>query len=232
VIFQETVMKTAFGFFSLYLKSMAAGLAAAGIVASAGAGFAEPLALVLDKSKAVAFPAFSELSAGDVVELGNSGHIDLLDYSACREVRITAGRVVFTSTGYEVDGGEEKELRAGNCLQADSGTDPDTADKGLTVTLRSIKAANKTAASLMLRFDDQLKTEYDSVFVSFEGGEPKRFELGENVLTDMPVRDEETDKIDVQLFLQSSTADGEVVMREFTIDPATVGRKTAVVVVK
>ncbi|WP_209010698.1 hypothetical protein [Labrenzia sp. PHM005] len=223
------------GFFFACPKSArmkAAGAAIGGILA-AGAAQAEPIALVLDKSEAVTFPAFTELSPGDVVELGNSGHIDLLDYSACREVRITSGRVMISSTGYVIDGGVEKELRAGNCLQADSGSTPSADEKkGLTVTLRSIKAANKTAASLMLRFDEQLKTDYDTVFVAFEGGAPKRFELGENILTDMPVRSEETDKVDVELFFQGKAPDFGVVMRKFTIDPASVGRKTAVVVVK
>lgn len=222
------------GFFFACPKSArikAAG-AAIGSILAAGAAQADPVALVLDKSNAVAFPAFSELSPGDVVDLGNSGHIDLLDYSACREVRITSGRVTFVAGGYQLEGGVEKELRAGNCLQADSGSAQDNPNKGLTVTLRGIKAANKTAASLMLRFDEQLKDDYDTVFVAFEGGAPKRFDLGENILTEMPVRNAETDKVDVELFLQGKAPDFGVVMRKFTIDPTSVGRKTAVVVVK
>ncbi|MTI08044.1 hypothetical protein E1180_21315 [Roseibium denhamense] len=206
---------------------------ALGVMAlSAVSARAEPMALVLDKSESVSFPAFSELAAGDVVELGNSGHIDLLDYSACREVRIKSGTVSFGASGYVVDGGEEEVLRDGNCLQADSGTDPATADKGLTVTLRGITPANKMAASIMLRFDDELRDQYDTVFVSFEGGSPKRFDLDNSILTDMPVREDEAEAVDVELFLQGKAPDYGVVMRKFKIDPTSVGRKTAVVIVK
>ncbi|MEP3047399.1 MAG: hypothetical protein ABJL55_10690 [Roseibium sp.] len=193
---------------------------------------AEPIALVLDKSEGVSFPAFSELQPGDVINLGNSGHIDLLDYGACREVRITAGIVTVSQDGYALDGSEEKELRAGNCLQAESGTDQTSADKALTVTLRNLKPSNKTAASLMLRFDDQLRDQYGTVFVAFDGGEPKRFEMGENVQTEMPVRDDEGESVNIELFFQDKSEGGQIVSRKFTIDPASVGRKTAVVIVK
>lgn len=209
------------------LLSAGAGCLMFGLSASA-----EPIALVLDKSEAVAFPAFSELAPGDVIELGNSGHIDLLDYSACREVRITAGRILVGQDGYTLEGGEEEELRAGNCLQADSGTEPATADKGLTVTLRGLKPANRTAASLMLRFDDGLRGQYDTVYVAFPGAEPKRFSMGDNILTEMPIREDETETVDVELYFQGKTEDGAMVSRKFTIDPAAVGRKTAVVLVK
>lgn len=215
-----------------FSKKTWAAILLTGTVTIASSVQAEPIALVLDKSEAVAFPAFSELAPGDVIELGNSGHIDLLDYTACREVRITAGTVTVTQEGLTLDGGKETELRAGNCLKADSGTEPVTADKGLTVTLRSLKSANKMAASLMLRFDDQLRKEYETVFVAFEGGEPRRFDMGDNILTDMPVRDDEGEAVDVELFFQGKSEDGQIVTRKFTIDPASVGRKTAVVIVK
>lgn len=205
---------------------------AGGAVATASSARAEPVALVLDKSESVSHPAFTELSPGDVIELGSAGYIDILDYGACREVRIKAGTLTVSATGYSVEGGAEEELRAGNCLQADSGSGPATEDKGLTVTLRGIKPANKTAASLMLRFDNQLRTQFDTVFVSFAGGAPKRFELGDNILTEMPVRETEAEAVDVELFLQGKAPNFGVVMRKFTIDPASVGRKTAVVVVK
>lgn len=212
-------------------RMKAAGAVLAGILASTGAQ-AGPVALVLDKSEAVSFPAFTELSPGDVIELGNSGYVDLLDYGACREVRITSGRVTISAEGYTLDGGEEKELRAGNCLQADSGTAANPEDKGLTVTLRGIRAANKTAASLLLRFDEKLQQDYDTVFISVEGDAPKRFDIDDNILTEMPVRDEETATVDVELYFQGKAPEFGVVTRKFTIDPASVGRKTAVVVVK
>lgn len=194
--------------------------------------FADPVALVLDKSENVGVAAFSELMPGAVVELGD-GHIDLLDYGACQEVRLTSGVLTVSSGGYTLDGGNEKVLRAGNCLQADSGTDVD-ADKGLTVTLRGLNLENKKAASLMLRFDDKLRDQYDTVFVSFEGGAPKRFDFDvlDNILTDMPDRESDEEAVEVELFLQGKAPDFGVVMRKFTIDPDQVGRKTAVVIVK
>lgn len=200
--------------------------------ASAGSAYADPVALVLDKSEDVDVAAFSELMPGDVVDLGGAGHVDLLDYSACQEVRITSGTLNVSSEGFELVGGKEKVLRAGNCLQADSGSSTQTADKGLTVTLRGLTLENKKAASLMLRFDDKAKEEYGSVFVSFAGGEPKRFDVLDHIVTDMPARDSDDEAIEVELFLQGKAPDFGVEMRKIIIDPAQVGRKTAVVLVK
>ncbi|WP_208988557.1 hypothetical protein [Labrenzia sp. VG12] len=206
--------------------------AAAVLSLSTATALADPVALVLDKSENVGVSAFSELMPGTVVELGD-GHIDLLDYGACQEVRLSSGVLTVSSEGYTLEGGEEKVLRAGNCLQADSGTNVE-ADKGLTVTLRGLNLENKKAASLMLRFDDKLRDQYDTVFVSFEGGAPKRFDFDalDNILTDMPDRESEDDAVEVELFLQGKAPDYGVVMRKFTIDPDQVGRKTAVVIVK
>ncbi|TYC50481.1 hypothetical protein FMN50_23580 [Rhodobacterales bacterium] len=193
---------------------------------------ADPIALVLDRSEDVSVSAFTELAPGDVVELGEAGHVDLLDYGACEEVRLTAGKLSVSSEGYVHEGGEKEVLRAGNCLQADSGTEEAKPDKGLTVTLRGLSLESKKAASLMLRFDEKLRSEYDTVFVSFEGGEPKRFDVLENILTAMPERDGDEQAVEVELFLQGKAPDYGVVMRKFTIDPAQVGRNTAVVIVK
>lgn len=196
-----------------------------------GAANAEPVALVLDKSEGVEVSSFTELMPGDVVDLGADGHVDLLDYAACQEVRLKAGTVTVSSSGYSLDGGQEKVLRAGNCLKADADANTDSAAKGLTVTLRGLTLSDKKAAALMLRFDDDLRDQYDTVFVSFEGGAPKRFEVLDNILTDMPSK-EDDEEVDVELFLQGKAPDYGVVMRKFTIDPAEVGRKTAVVIVK
>ncbi|WP_428649266.1 hypothetical protein [Roseibium sp.] len=215
------------------LKS--AGLAAAlafGVSALTGTAQADPIALVLDKSEDVDISAFTELMPGDVVDLGESGYVELLNYAACQEVRVKAGKLTVSSEGYTLDGGEENVLRAGNCLQADSGTGTETADKGLTVTLRSLKLSNKKAASLMLRFDDKLRDEYGTVFVSFAGGPPKRFDVLENIMTDMPSRETEDEAVEVELFLQGKAPDYGVEMRKITIDPVEVGRETAVVIVK
>lgn len=204
------------------------------MVMASGTGFAvaDPVALVLDRSDGVQIQAFSELKPGDVVDLGSSGHVDLLDYAACQEVRIKSGTISVNSEGYAVSGGEEELLRAGNCLKADSGSDNQKADKGLTVTLRGLDLETKTAASLMLRFDNKLRDEYDTVFVSFSGGAPKRFDVLDNILTEMPERDAENKAVEVELFLQGKAPDYGVIMRKITIDPAKVGRKTAVVIVK
>ncbi len=204
---------------------------ALGALAS-GQAFADPVALVLDRSEGIDVAAFSELMPGDVILLGATGHVDLLDYSACQEVRIKSGTLTVSSAGISLEGGEEKVLRAGNCLQADSGSSSNTADKGLTVTLRGLTLENKKAASLMLRFDDKAKDQYGSVFVSFGGGEPKRFDVLDNIVTEMPKRDNDEEAVEVELFLQGKAPDFGVEMRKITIDPAQVGRKTAVVLVK
>lgn len=214
-------------------RSSKTGCTAALVLAlSAGAAFADPVALVLDRSEGVDVTAFSELMPGDVVDLGEGGHVDLLDYGACQEVRLTSGTLSMAADSYSLDGGAEEVLRAGNCLQAHSGSDEEQADKGLTVTLRGLTLETKKAASLMLRFDDALRNEYDTVFVSFEGGAPKRFDVLDNILTEMPNRDTENEAVEVELFLQGKAPDYGVVMRKFTIDPAKVGRNTAVVIVK
>ncbi|WP_298982053.1 hypothetical protein [uncultured Roseibium sp.] len=203
-----------------------------GLAAAVSTAFAEPVALVLDKSEGIGVSAFEELMPGDVIDLGKSGHIDLLSYGACQEVRLMAGVVNVSSNGYTLEGGEEKLLRAGNCLQAESGSEDEKADKGLTVTLRGLTLENKKAASLMLRFDNKLREEYDKVFVSFGGGAPKRFDVLDNILTEMPDRVEEDESVEVELFLQGKAPDYGVVMRKITIDPVQVGRETAVVIVK
>ncbi|MEW4461837.1 hypothetical protein AB1K42_27395 [Roseibium algicola] len=225
----KRILKHACSRRSLQATSALAGLMFA---LSAGSALADPIALVLDKSEGVDVSAFTELMPGDVVELGATGHVDLLDYSACQEVRIQAGVLKVSSEGYTAEGSEQKVLRAGNCLQADSGTDSEKADKGLTVTLRGLTLENKKAASLMLRFDNKLRDQYDTVFVSFGGGEPKRFDMLDNILTDMPNREPEDEAVEVELFLQGKAPDYGVVMRTITIDPVQVGRKTAVVIVK
>jgi hypothetical protein len=225
----KQILKHACSGRSLRSTSALAGLMFA---VSAGSALADPIALVLDKSEDVDVSAFTELMPGDVVELGATGHVDLLDYSACQEVRIQAGVLKVSSEGYTTEGSEQSVLRAGNCLQADSGTDSDKADKGLTVTLRGLTLENKKAASLMLRFDNKLRDQYDTVFVSFGGGEPKRFDMLDNILTDMPDREPEDEAVEVELFLQGKAPDYGVVMRTITIDPVQVGRKTAVVIVK
>ncbi|WP_082837188.1 hypothetical protein [Labrenzia sp. OB1] len=216
---------------SLYATGLAAAFTL-GFSGLSGPALADPIALILDKSEAVQVSAFTELMPGDEVDLGSDGHIDLLDYAACQEVRVKSGKITVSSSGYALDGGQQEVLRAGNCLQADSGTGDETANKGLTVTLRGLALENKKAASLMLRFDDRLRDEYDTVFVSFEGGEPKRFDVLDNIMTEMPDREAENDAVEVELFLQGKAPDYGVVMRKFTIDPAQVGRKTAVVIVK
>lgn len=225
----KRILKQACSRRSLQATSALAGLMFA---LSAGSALADPIALVLDKSEGVDVSAFTELMPGDVVDLGATGHVDLLDYSACQEVRIQAGVLKVSSEGYTAEGSEQKVLRAGNCLQADSGTDSEKADKGLTVTLRGLTLENKKAASLMLRFDNKLRDQYDTVFVSFGGGEPKRFDMLDNILTDMPNREPEDEAVEVELFLQGKAPDYGVVMRTITIDPVQVGRKTAVVIVK
>ncbi|CTQ42058.1 MULTISPECIES: hypothetical protein [Stappiaceae] len=225
----KRILKHACSRRSLQATSALAGLMFA---LSAGSALADPIALVLDKSEGVDVSAFTELMPGDVVDLGATGHVDLLDYSACQEVRIQAGVLKVSSEGYTAEGSEQKVLRAGNCLQADSGTDSEKADKGLTVTLRGLTLENKKAASLMLRFDNKLRDQYDTVFVSFGGGEPKRFDMLDNILTDMPNREPEDEAVEVELFLQGKAPDYGVVMRTITIDPVQVGRKTAVVIVK
>ncbi|QFT00120.1 hypothetical protein FIV06_22025 [Labrenzia sp. THAF191b] len=225
----KRILKHACSRRSLQATSALAGLMFA---LSAGTALADPIALVLDKSEGVDVSAFTELMPGDVVDLGATGHVDLLDYSACQEVRIQAGVLKVSSEGYTAEGSEQKVLRAGNCLQADSGTDSEKADKGLTVTLRGLTLENKKAASLMLRFDNKLRDQYDTVFVSFGGGEPKRFDMLDNILTDMPNREPEDEAVEVELFLQGKAPDYGVVMRTITIDPVQVGRKTAVVIVK
>ncbi|UFI01553.1 hypothetical protein [Roseibium aggregatum] len=225
----KRILKHACSRRSLQATSALAGLMFA---LSAGSALADPIALVLDKSEGVDVSAFTELMPGDVVDLGATGHVDLLDYSACQEVRIQAGVLKVSSEGYTAEGSDQKVLRAGNCLQADSGTDSEKADKGLTVTLRGLTLENKKAASLMLRFDNKLRDQYDTVFVSFGGGEPKRFDMLDNILTDMPNREPEDEAVEVELFLQGKAPDYGVVMRTITIDPVQVGRKTAVVIVK
>ncbi len=219
-------------------KSIGEGLGVAVFAAALGMGIAtgpaiaEPMALVLDKSEGVAVSSFAELKPGDVVELGAAGHVDLLDYSACQEVRMKSGILHVSSEGLSLDGGAQEVLRAGNCLQANSGTGAATADKGLTVTLRGLTLDNKKAASLMLRFDENVQNQYGSVFVSFGGGEPRRFDLLDNIVTEMPDRASENESVEVELFLQGKAPDFGVEMRKITIDPSQVGRKTAVVLVK
>lgn len=227
----KTLVKS---FFGLSGQTAVRGAAAFILTLSAGsaAALADPVALVLDRSEEVPVAAFSELKPGDTVDLGAAGHIDLLDYAACQEVRITAGTISVGSGGIVVDNGQKNVLRAGNCLQADAGADGPQPDKGLTVTLRGLSLESKKAASLMLRFDNRLRDDYDTVFVSFGGGAPKRFDVLDNILTDMPSRDGEDEPVEVELFLQGKAPDYGVIMRKITIDPDQVGRNTAVVIVK
>ncbi|WP_242390362.1 hypothetical protein [Polymorphum gilvum] len=203
--------------------------AAIGLALGLVAAQADPVAMVLDRSENVTFAAFSELYPGDVVTLGETGHVDLLDYATCREVRITGGTVSATGDGLTVENGEERELRPGNCLgQKAAASD----SKGLAVTMRGIVPENKVAASLMLRFDDDLKARFDTVLVSFAGGPPHEFPMDDRVLAEMPAWSAEGEEVPVEIFLKGKASDGTVELRQFTVDPLQVGRNTAVVVVK
>jgi len=206
-------------------------LMAAVVVTAAGSAAAEPVAMVLDRTEGVAFPAFAELSPGDVITMQRTDHVDLLDYTRCREVRIKSGTVSATSGGLVIEGGLEQELRAGNCLTGPTGNGGQDA-KGLTVTLRGIQPDSKVAASLMLRFNQALRNRFDNVFVSFGGGPPQQFEMMDKVMTEMPSRSSDDETVDIEVFLQGSSAEAGVEVRQFTLDPAQVGRRTAVVVVK
>ncbi|MDN3719115.1 hypothetical protein QW131_07595 [Roseibium salinum] len=84
---------------SLQFGGVAAALAM-GAALMPGSALAGPIALVLDKSENIDVSAFAELMPGDVVDLGSSGHIDLLDYAACQEVRVKSGVLSVSSSGF------------------------------------------------------------------------------------------------------------------------------------
>lgn len=200
---------------------------------------ADPVAMVLDRSEGVDASAFAELMPGDEIALGTGGHVDLLDYTACREVRITGGSVTATATGLMIVEGEEKELRPGNCLKQEAGNSGTDGGKGLAVTMRGLIPENKVAASLMLRFGEDLKQRYDSVFVSVDGGKPQEYKLDDKVLAEMPElaaavngKTTDADGVPIELIFKPRAGTGESEIRQFTLDPLEVGRETAVVVVK
>ncbi|WP_208991340.1 hypothetical protein [Pannonibacter phragmitetus] len=231
---------------SLAPHSAARGLALGlglSLLGSVSAFAADPVAMVLDRSEGVQASAFTELFPGDAVALGSEGYVDLLDYTSCREVRVTGGTVTAVSSGLEVAEGQETELRPGNCLQQQT-TNADTgASKGLATTLRSVRPENKVAASLMLRFGDDLKERYDSVMISVDGGEPKEYKLDDTALSEMPLTTPEDaaaamaggtvrNSVPVELMFKPKEGAGDAEVRQFTLDPSGVGRDTAVVVVK
>lgn len=213
------------------------------LLSSVSALAADPVAMVLDRSEGVEASAFTELFPGDTVALGSEGYVDLLDYTSCREVRVTGGTVTASGTGLEVAEGEEKELRPGNCLQQQTNNAGTDGSKGMATTMRSVRPDNKVAASLMLRFGDDLKERYDSVMISVDGGEPKEYKLDDAALSGMPLTTPEdaaaamaggtvSNSVPVELMFKPKEGSGEAEVRQFTLDPSDVGRDTAVVVVK
>lgn len=217
------------------LRRLAVGVSLAALTASA-AFAADPVAMVLDRSEGVNATTFAELIPGDEIALGTGGYVDLLDYTACREVRITGGSVTATSSGLVIAEGEEKELRPGNCLKQEAGNAGTDGGKGLAVTMRGLIPENKVAASLMLRFGEDLKERFDSVFVSVDGGAPQEYKLDDKVLADMPdlvvPADGKGSGVPIELIFKPRAGTGESEIRQFTLDPLEVGRETAVVVVK
>jgi hypothetical protein len=231
---------------SLAPHSVARGLALGlglSLLSSVSALAADPVAMVLDRSEGVEASAFTELFPGDTVALGTEGYVDLLDYTSCREVRITGGTVTAAGTGLEVAEGQETELRPGNCLQQQTNNAGTDGSKGLATTMRSVRPENKVAASLMLRFGDDLKERYDSVMISVDGGEPKEYKLDDAALSGMPLTTPEdaaaamaggtvSNSVPVELMFKPKEGSGETEVRQFTLDPSGIGRDTAVVVVK
>ncbi|MFN4008451.1 MAG: hypothetical protein ACK4K8_00725 [Pannonibacter sp.] len=217
------------------LRRLAAGVSLAALTATV-AFAADPVAMVLDRSEGVNATAFAELMPGDEIALGTGGSVDLLDYTACREVRIIGGSVTATSSGLVIAEGEEKELRPGNCLKQEAGNAGTDGGKGLAVTMRGLIPENKVAASLMLRFGEDLKERYDSVFVSVDGGAPQEYKLDDKVLADMPdlvaPAEGKGNGVPIELTFKPRAGTGEAEIRQFTLDPLEVGRETAVVVVK
>ncbi len=221
--------------------SLAAGAVCLGL---ATAAHAEPKALVLDHSDDVTFPAFTELQPGDEIQLGKSGHVDLLDYSACREVRITSGEVKVTGTGLEVKGGEETELRAGNCmgqaqtLSQGAGQGTDAAASGETAGTSDGAMGNaqmsvaqhadesKVATSVMLRFGEDARAKYDSVAVSVDGKPAQVNKVQDFVLNDVTPHADGS-PVPVTVYLKGAGNDGAVVARQYYVDANTLAGMAA-----
>lgn len=111
---------------------LGAAVLAGGLALGSSAAFAEPVAMVLDISGGSEIAPFTELSDGEVLELGEGIRVELLDYRKCREIAVTGGKVSATADGLEVSDGEMSELRPGKCIQkADAGGLPPAGGAGL-----------------------------------------------------------------------------------------------------
>jgi hypothetical protein len=78
---------------------------------------AAQVALVIDISDSVesAVQAFSEIEAGDMVDLGTHGRLEFLDYYSCKNVVIVGGRVSFTDRRFLLRGGKIIDESRGKC---------------------------------------------------------------------------------------------------------------------
>ncbi len=225
----------------------------------ASSALAEPVAMVLDASEGSNVAAFTELADGETLDLGTEARVELLDYRKCQEISVTGGKISVTADGLEVEGGELTALRPGKCIQsaavqplpsaggALAGTPGQAAIAGATsggapLTTGSIAAttqepkaadsvdANAKAASVLLRFDGEVRARYDNVFVSVDGGAPQRFAIDDPVLTELPAAG------GAEVELRFEDVDGsegvEPETRHFTFGTPDEGRSTSVILVK
>lgn len=220
---------------------------------------AEPVAMVLDASEGSNVAAFTELADGETLDLGTEARVELLDYRKCQEIAVTGGKISVTSDGVEVEGGELTALRPGKCIQSASvqplppsggalaGTEgqaaiADATSGGAPLTTGSIATtlevpkaadsveANAKAASVLLRFDGEVRARYDNVFVSVDGGAPRRFSVDDPALTELPA------PVGAEFELRFEDVDGsegvEPETRHFTLQATDEGRSTSVILVK
>jgi hypothetical protein len=78
---------------------------------------AKPVALVLDSTQDVAtkVPAFSEVAAGQTIDLGTDGEVELVHYTSCRTTRIRGGVVKIGVQKADVSATEVVSDSPSNC---------------------------------------------------------------------------------------------------------------------
>ncbi|MBA5778758.1 hypothetical protein H2509_16660 [Stappia sp. F7233] len=233
-----------------------------GLALGSAAAFAEPVAMVLDVSEGSEIAPFTELSDGEVLELGTEIRVELLDYRKCREIAVIGGKVSATPEGLEVTEGEMSELRPGKCIQkADAGSLPAAGGAGLanspgqaaindaagpaTAPAQAAPGGNPQPVETADAGASSPQSKAASVLLRFDGAMRERYDnvfvsidggAPQRFAIDDPILTEMPLDGEGEVELRLEGADGSAETpaetRKFTLDDPEDGRATSVILVK
>lgn len=158
-----------------------------------------PIAMILNGSVKGEDLSFTELKAGDTLELNANETVDALDYQSCLEIRFTGGKLLATSLGLEATGGDLLPLGKGACSDPLTQESAATNASSLSITLRGGATQGKEVEELVLKFQSSLTQDYDAVLISFDDKQPTQHSTNDLIRLHVPQSQKDRDNTQLQL---------------------------------